>query len=98
MYVECGQAGNMAGHKRVRTEVSTSIPTHCSIGFSGEERRSCLTPGNVDDLRPVPFLVKRLRGKLIGGRGYLSASLTQLLFCQGLHLSRLLRKNIANRL
>jgi Transposase DDE domain len=98
MYVECGQAGNVAGHKRARTEVSTSIPTHCSIGLSGEERRSCLTPGNVDDLRPVPFLVKRLRGKLIGDRGYLSASLTQLLFEQGLHLITRLRKNMSNRL
>src|SRR6266851_9728799 len=98
MYVECGQAGNVAGHKRARTEVSTSIPTHCSIGLSGEERRSCLTPGNVDDRRPVPFLVKRLRGKLIGDRGYLSASLTQLLFEQGLHLITLLRKKMSNRL
>jgi Transposase DDE domain len=52
----------------------------------------------VDDLRPVPFLVKRLRGKLIGDRGYLSASLTQLLFEQGLHLITLLRKNMSNRL
>src|SRR5258708_27264000 len=57
-----------------------------------------LTPGNVDDRRPVPFLVKRLRGKLIGDRGYISVSLTQLLFEQGLHLITRLRKNMSNRL
>ena len=48
----------------------------------------CLTPGNIDDRTPVPHMVKRLRGKLFGDRGYISAPLTQLLFEQGLHLIR----------
>jgi hypothetical protein len=42
--------------------------------------------------------VKRLRGKLIGDRGYISAPLTELLFEQGLHLITRLRKNMKNRL
>ena len=57
-----------------------------------------LTPGNVDDRTPVPAMVTRLRGKLIGDRGYISAPLTELLFEQGLHLITRLRKNMKNRL
>jgi len=34
-----------------------------------------LTPGNVDDRKPVPELVRNLFGKLIGDRGYISQSL-----------------------
>jgi Transposase DDE domain len=53
-----------------------------------------MTPGNVDDRTPVPDMVKNLRGKLFGDRGSISASLTQLLFEQGLHLITRLRKNM----
>jgi len=55
-----------------------------------------LTPGNVDDRKPVPSMVKTLRGKLFGDRGYISTPLTQLLFEQGLHLITRLRKNMKN--
>lgn len=71
---------------------------HLAVNDQGELLACCLTPGNVDDRCTVPFLVKRLRGKLIGDRGYISASLTQLLFEQGLHLITRLRKNMSNRL
>ncbi|HXZ05670.1 MAG TPA: transposase, partial [Ktedonobacteraceae bacterium] len=57
-----------------------------------------LTAGNADDRTPVPRMVKRLRGKLFGDRGYISAPLTQLLFEQGLHLITRLRKNMNNHL
>jgi hypothetical protein len=43
-------------------------------------------------------MVKNLRGKLFGDRGYISASLTQLLFEQGLHLMTRLRKNMKDYL
>ena len=46
----------------------------------------------------VPHMVKRLRGKLFGDRGCISASLTELLFEQGLHLITRLRKNMKNQL
>ena len=54
--------------------------------------------GNVDDRTPVPAMVTRLRGKLIGDRGSLSAPLTALLFEQGLHFITRLRKHRKNRL
>lgn len=71
---------------------------HVAVNDQGDLLACCLTPGNVDDRRPVPRLVKELRGKLFGDRGYISAPLTHLLFEQGLHLITRLRKNMTNRL
>lgn len=71
---------------------------HLAVNDRGDLLACCLTPGNVDDRTPVPHLVKRLRGKLFGDRGYISAPLTQLLFEQGLHLITRLRKNMKNHL
>ena len=71
---------------------------HLAVNDRGELLACCLTPGNVDDRTPVPHLVKKLRGKLFGDRGYISAPLTQLLFEQGLHLITRLRKNMKNHL
>lgn len=72
---------------------------HLVVNDQGELLAFCLTPGNVDDRRPVPKLAKRLFGKLIGDKGYLSQSLIeQLLVTQGLHLITKLRKNMSNRL
>jgi hypothetical protein len=71
---------------------------HLAVNDQGELLACCLTPGNVDDRAPVPGMAKRLRGKLIGDRGYISAPLTELLFEQGLHLITRLRKNMKNRL
>jgi len=71
---------------------------HLAVNDRGELLACCLTPANVDDRTPVPTLVKDLRGKLFGDRGYLSAPLTQLLFEQGLQLITKIRKNMKNRL
>jgi len=71
---------------------------HLAVNDQGELLACCLTPGNVDDRTPVPSMVKTLRGKLFGDRGYISAPLTTLLFEQGLHLITRLRKNMNNRL
>lgn len=71
---------------------------HLAVNDHGELLACCLTPGNVDDRKPIPSMVKTLRGKLFGDRGYISAPLTTLLFEQGLHLITRLRKNMKNRL
>src|SRR5690242_3224231 len=71
---------------------------HLAVNDRGELLACCLTPGNVDDRAPVPRMVKRLRGKLFGDRGYISTPLTQLLFEHGLQLMTRLRKNMKNRL
>lgn len=72
---------------------------HLVVNDRGELLAFCLTPGNVDDRRPVPRLVKRLFGRLFGDRGYISQELAeQLLVTQGVRLITKLRKNMHNRL
>ncbi|MBO0797180.1 MAG: IS982 family transposase [Ktedonobacteraceae bacterium] len=71
---------------------------HLAVNDRGELLACCLTPGNVDDRAPVAGIVKHLRGKLFGDRGYISAPLMQLLFEQGLQLITRLRKNMKNHL
>lgn len=50
---------------------------HLMIKDQGELRALCLTPANLDDRRPVPRLARRLFGKLIGDRAYLSQPLAE---------------------
>ena len=58
-----------------------------------------LTPGNVDDRKPVPKLVKDLFGKLFGDKGYVSQPLFEfLLDTFGIRLVTKLRSNMKNRL
>jgi hypothetical protein len=45
---------------------------HLVINDEGEMLACRLTPGNVDDRRPVPQRAPRLFGKLMGEKGYLS--------------------------
>ncbi|HLZ21512.1 MAG TPA: IS982 family transposase [Ktedonobacterales bacterium] len=68
---------------------------HLVVNDRGELLAFCLTPGNVDDRRPVPRLVRRLVGKLFGDRGYISQALAEQLFStHGLVLITKLRKNM----
>ncbi len=48
---------------------------HLLFNECGELLNVALTPGNVDDRKPVPQLFKRLFGKLFADRGYLSNAL-----------------------
>src|SRR6185312_1615928 len=70
---------------------------HLVINDRGELLAFCLTPGNLDDRKPVPHLVRRLFGRLFGDKGYISAALAERLFLdQGLRLITKLRKNMRN--
>jgi Transposase DDE domain len=72
---------------------------HLVVNDRGELLAFCLTPGNVDDRKPVPQLAKRLFGKLFGDKGYISQPLAQQLFvAQGLQLITRLRKRMHERL
>ncbi len=57
-----------------------------------------ITSGNVDDRTPVLALVKKLKGKLLGDKGYIKQTLLQQLFEQGLQLITTLRKNMKPQL
>ncbi|MGZ6362554.1 MAG: IS982 family transposase, partial [Ktedonobacterales bacterium] len=71
---------------------------HLVVNDRGELLAFCLTPGKVDDRRPVPRLVRRLFGTLFGDRGSSSAALAEQLFTtQGIALITKLRKNMRER-
>ena len=72
---------------------------HLVVNDCGELLACQITPGNVDDREPVPALSRRLFGKLIADRGYISQALfEQLLDTFGVQLITRLRKNMKNRL
>lgn len=71
---------------------------HLVVNDAGELLTCCLTPGNVDDRKPVPQLVKELWGKLFGDKGYLSQPLREQLLDQDLQLITKLRRNMQNKL
>ena len=90
-------------HLAARGKTSTGwffgFKLHLLFNECGELLNVALTPGNVDDRKPVPQLVKRLFGKLFGDRGYLSKKLFQELFERfGIQLITKLKKNMPNRL
>src|SRR5215469_11177626 len=72
---------------------------HVVVNDRGELLAFCLTPGNLDDRKPVRRLARRLFGRLFGDKGYISAALAEQLFlAQGLRLITKLRKNMRNQL
>jgi hypothetical protein len=71
---------------------------HLVINDRGELLNVLLTPGNVDDRKPVPKLVRKLFGKLFGDKGYISKELYELvLHTFGVQLVTKLRSNSRNR-
>ena len=73
---------------------------HLVCNEKGELLNFCLTKGNVDDRNPEVFSVlsKDLFGKLYGDKGYISSSLFELLFNDGIHLVTGIKKNMKNKL
>ena len=71
---------------------------HLVVNEHGEILTFQLTPGNVDDRKPVPFLAKDLFGKLFADRGYISQDLFTKLFQEDVQLITGIRKNMQNRL
>jgi hypothetical protein len=71
---------------------------HIVINDQGELLAFAITPGNVDDRKPVPRLTRHLVGKLFGDKGYISQKLFVQLLERGLQLITTLRKNMKSRL
>ncbi|MDD5581471.1 MAG: IS982 family transposase [Methylobacter sp.] len=67
---------------------------HTIINSKGELIRLKLTPGNVDDRRPMPDLCQGRSGQVFAGRGYIAHWLTEALAEQGLQLITTLKKNM----
>lgn len=71
---------------------------HLVVNDRGELLAFHLTPGNVDDRKPVPRMTCDLFGKLFADKGYISQALFQTLFAQGVELITNVRRNMKNRL
>jgi transposase len=71
---------------------------HLVVNDEGELLAVWLTAGNVDDRKPVPRLTRKLFGKLIGDRGYISQKLFEELIGRGLQLVTRIKRNMKNRL
>lgn len=71
---------------------------HLIVNDRGELLAFCVTPGNVDDRKPVPSMTSTLFGKLFGDKGYISRKLFEQLWADGLQLITMVRKNMRNQL
>jgi len=71
---------------------------HLVINDKGEILRFELTPGNTDDRAPLKNkkFIQAFKGKLYGDKGYISKTLIELLFIDGLHLITHIRNNMKN--
>ena len=75
------------------------LKLHLIVNDKGELLTFVLTPGNIDDRKPVPKLIEsKILGLLFGDRGYISADLAAQLREQGVQLITRLRSNMKNRL
>jgi transposase len=75
------------------------LKLHLVVNDRGEILACQITPGNMNDRKPVLALCKRLFGKLIADRGYISQPLfEQLLETFNIQLITRLKKNMKNRL
>jgi len=73
---------------------------HLIINDKGEILDFIITPGNIDDRKPLSDmnLHKRIFGKLFGDKGYISKDLFEKLFIDGVHLITKIKKNMKNSL
>ncbi len=71
---------------------------HLIVNDQGELLAYTLTPGNVDDRRPVPQMAQGLFGTLLGDKGYLSQSLVATLLQQGVELLTPIKRTMKQRL
>jgi hypothetical protein len=68
------------------------------VNHAGEILSFCLTPGNIDDRKPVEHLTKGLWGKLFGDKGYISRNLQEKLKQKGVELITKPRSNMKQKL
>ena len=73
---------------------------HLIINDKGEILDFIITPGNIDNRKPLSDmnLHKRIFGKLFGDKGYISKDLFEQLFIDGVHLTTKIKKNMKNSL
>lgn len=71
---------------------------HLVINHLGELMAVHITAGNIDDRKPVSKMVKTLKGKLLGDKGYIKKILVKELFEHGLEFITTIKKNMKQNL
>lgn len=73
---------------------------HLIVNDKGELLDFVLSPANIDDRIPLKEgnILKNIYGKLFADRGYISQTLFEQLFIDGIHLITKIRKNMKNAL
>jgi Transposase DDE domain len=71
---------------------------HLIINEKGEILAFQITPGNIDERQPVPFLAEKLWGRMFGDKGYISKELFKELLEHNLKLVTPIKKNMKNKL
>lgn len=75
------------------------LKLHLVVNDKGELLNFQVTPGNVDDRKPVPDLLQHLFGKVYADKGYVSQKLfKELLATVGIQLITKLKRNMKQRL
>jgi hypothetical protein len=75
------------------------LKLHLVLNDKGELLNFQVTPGNVDDRKPVPELLRHLFGKVFADKGYISQALFQeLLESVGIQVITKLKRNMKQRL
>lgn len=88
----------LAAHGKTSMGWFYGFKLHLVVNEHGEILAFQLTPGNVDDRKPVPVLFKDLFGKVFADRGYISQDLFEELLQEQVQLITGIRKNMQNRL
>lgn len=71
---------------------------HLVINHKSEIVAFRLTTGNIDDRKPVPEMLKNMKGKAFADRGYISEKLSSTLRAKGIELITKIKKNMKNKL
>jgi transposase len=72
---------------------------HIVVNEHGEILNAIVTPGNIDDRKPIPDLLTGLFGKIFADRGYVSQQLADQLFREfGIEFFAKPRRNMKNKL
>jgi len=71
---------------------------HLIITEKGELLQAILTPGNVDDRKPVRDMTRKLMGLIFADKGYIDQKLFQDLYQRGLKLVTGIKANMKNKL
>ena len=88
----------IAARGKGSTGWSFGFKLHLVVNDAGELLAIYLTAANRHELKALPKLVKRLFGKLLGDRAYVSQSLFEQLMQQGLHLVIKVQSNLKIKL